>query len=78
MYMTDWLKCQNENTLNVYTCLTYKFSVLYKVFIEKLYSDWLSEWQTENTSKVNIFNKKIFLLHKINNLFFGWYKGKNK
>ena len=38
---------------------------------------WPSDWQTETTSNVNIFNLEIFLItkSKFYNLYFEWYKG---
>ena len=57
---------------------------IFNIFCEKLYSwgisqninkaipvtDWPSEWQTENTSNVNIFNIEIFLLSKVSSRTF--------
>ena len=33
-------------------------------------NDWPSEWQTENTSTVNIFNMEYFSLHKVSSITF--------
>ena len=45
-----------------------------------LYSvtDWPSEWQTENSTKVNVFNKEIFFIKEILYRYFKSYKTNKK
>ena len=82
-----------NDKVKIHQTWTYKYSVFYKIICGRLYfwdikninkaipvTDWPSEWQTENTSNLNIFNIEIFFIIQsyYYNLYFGWYNENKK